>query len=201
MVARWRNCGAWWRPSPVAAVTRGGAFGRVAAELGLQLDEVGEDVGLAAQLVGDHRRLAGDRGNHGDPHAAALNGLDQGAEVAVTREQHHLVDVLGELHGVHGELDVHVALDLAAAGGVDELLGRLGDDGVAVVVEPVDQRPDRGVLLILDDRGVVERPQQRPAALKLLQQALVIDVEAQSFRRRVEIGSIDEERDLVGRGR
>src|SRR3954468_12311906 len=46
----------------VTAVTRGGAFGRVAAELGLQLDEVGEDVGLAAQLVGDHRRLAGDRG-------------------------------------------------------------------------------------------------------------------------------------------
>src|SRR5690349_19368983 len=40
----------------IAAVARSGAFGRVAAELGLQLDEVGEDVGLAAQLVGDHRR-------------------------------------------------------------------------------------------------------------------------------------------------
>src|SRR3954471_4213325 len=49
----------------LAAVTRGGAFGRVAAELGLQLDEVGEDVGLAAQLVGDHRRLARDGGDHG----------------------------------------------------------------------------------------------------------------------------------------
>src|SRR5438128_5275248 len=35
----------------LGAITRGGAFGRVAAELGLQLDEVGEDVGLAAQLV------------------------------------------------------------------------------------------------------------------------------------------------------
>ncbi|MCK1341131.1 hypothetical protein IVB38_35325 [Bradyrhizobium sp. 38] len=33
------------------ATTQGGAFGRVAAELGLQLDEVGEDVGLAAQLA------------------------------------------------------------------------------------------------------------------------------------------------------
>src|SRR5262245_8670649 len=38
----------------IAAVTGSGAFGWVAAELGLQLDEVGEDVGLAAQFVGDH---------------------------------------------------------------------------------------------------------------------------------------------------
>jgi hypothetical protein len=45
--------------------------------------------------------------------------------------------MLGELHRVHRELDVHVAPDLAAAASVDEFLGRLGDDGVAVVVEPV----------------------------------------------------------------
>ena len=105
--------------------------------------------------------------------------------------------MLGELHGIDGELDVHVALDLAAAGGVDKLLGRLGDDGVAVVIEPVDQRADRGKFLILDDRGVVERPQQRPTALEFLQKALIIDVEAESFRRRVEIGPIDEERDVI----
>src|SRR3954464_8578358 len=67
----------------VAAVTRGGAFGRVAAGTGLQLDEVGEDVGLAAQLVGDHRRLARDSGTHGDPHAAALKALAQGPKVAI----------------------------------------------------------------------------------------------------------------------
>ena len=34
----------------------------------------------------------------------------------------------GDLHGIDRELDVHVALDLAAAGLVDEFLGRLGDD-------------------------------------------------------------------------
>jgi geranylgeranyl pyrophosphate synthase len=82
-------------PLALAAITRGGAFGRVAAELGPELDEIGEDVGLAAQLVGDHRRLAGDGGDRGDPHAAALDGLDQGTEVAVAREQHHPIDVLG----------------------------------------------------------------------------------------------------------
>src|SRR3954464_4762741 len=55
----------FWQVSTRFTITRGGAFGRVPTELGLQLDKVGEDVGLAAQLVGDHRRLACDRGNHG----------------------------------------------------------------------------------------------------------------------------------------
>jgi hypothetical protein len=58
-------------------------FGRVATELGLQLHEVGEDVGLAPQLIGDHRRLARNRGNHRDPDTAALYRLDQRAEIAV----------------------------------------------------------------------------------------------------------------------
>ena len=43
----------------LAAVTRGRAFGGVAAELGLQLDEVGEDVGLAAH----HRRRSSAAGS------------------------------------------------------------------------------------------------------------------------------------------
>src|SRR5207247_1785198 len=76
------------------------------------------------------------------------------------------------------KLDIHVALDLAAAGGVDEFLGRLGDDGVAVVVKPVDQRADRGIFLILDDGRVIESAEQGAAALEFLEQALVIDLEA-----------------------
>src|ERR1700748_3584171 len=37
---------------------RSRAFGRVAAELGLQFHEVGEDVGLTPQFIGNHRWLA-----------------------------------------------------------------------------------------------------------------------------------------------
>jgi cytochrome c len=44
-----------------------------------------------------------------------------------------------------------LGLDLAAAAGVDELLDRFGDDGVAVVVEPVDQGTDRKVIPISGD--------------------------------------------------
>src|SRR5262249_53577085 len=74
--------------------------------------------------------------------AAPRNRLDQRAKVAVAREQHHVIDRACDLHGIDRELDVHVALDLAPAGLIDEFFGRLGDDAIAVVVEPVDQRSD-----------------------------------------------------------
>ena len=106
-----------------------------------------------------------------------------------------MVDVGRELERVDRELDVHVALDLAPAGRVDELLGRLGHDAVAVIVEPVDQRPDRGVFLVLDQRRVVKCPHQIAAALEFLQQPLVVDIETEGFCRRVEVGAVDKEGD------
>ena len=123
---------------------------RIAAELGLQLREVREDVGLAPQFVGDHRRLARYRRNHRNADAATLDCLDKGAESSVAGEQNHLVDLTGEIHGIDGKLDVHVSLDLAATAGVRELLHRLGDYGVAVVTEPICQRAERGIFLIFD---------------------------------------------------
>src|SRR6202012_2364253 len=95
--------------------------------------------------------------------------------------------------------DVHVALHLAAAAGVDEFLGRLRDDGVAVVVEPVDQGTDRRIFLIFDDRGVIERAQQGSTALEFLEQTLVVNVEAERLGGCVEVGAINKERDLIGR--
>ncbi len=185
----------------LAMIARSRALRRVAAQLGLQFDQIGKHIRLPAQLVRDHRRLAGDRGNHGDADAAALHGLDQRAEIAVAGEQHDLVDMFGKLHGIDGELDVHVALHLAAAGLVDELLGRLGDHGVAVVVQPVDQRTNRRVFLILDNCGVVECADQCPPTLKFAQQSFVVDVKTQGFGSRVKIGPIDKKRNLVGGSR
>jgi hypothetical protein len=54
-----------------------------------------------------------------------------------------VIDRGGDFHGIDRKLDVHIAFDLAAAGLIDKFLGRLGDDAVAIVVEPIDQRPDR----------------------------------------------------------
>jgi hypothetical protein len=74
----------------------------------------------------------------------------------------------------------------------------LGDHGVAVVIEPVDQGANRGIFLIFNDRGVIERAHQRAAALKFLEKALVVDVEAERLGGRIQVGAIDKERDLVG---
>jgi hypothetical protein len=115
---------------------------RIAPDAGHQLREVNEFVGLPPQLVGHHRRLGRDRRDDGDAHALALHRLDQRTEVAVAREQHHLVDMRRHLHRRDREFDIHVALDLPPSRGIDEFLGRFGHDGIAVVIEPVDQRAD-----------------------------------------------------------
>jgi hypothetical protein len=192
-VARRRSCAAASRGS-----REGRAVGSVAAELGPQLREVREEVGLAPQFVRDHRRVARYRRNHRNADAAPLNCLDKGAERSVAREQNHLVNLTGELHGIDGKLDVHVSLELAAAAGVRELFHRLGDHGVAVVTEPICQRAQRGIFLIFTDCRVVERAQQRPSAFKFFEEALVVDLEAEGPRSCMQVGAIDKKRDMIG---
>src|SRR5262249_36364114 len=48
----------------------------------------------------------------------------------------------------------------------------------------------------LDHRRIVERAQQVAARLELAQQTLVVDIEAQRLGGRVEVGTVDEQRDL-----
>src|SRR5260221_6092585 len=100
---------------------------RIAPELWLQVRKINEDVGLTPQFVSHDRRLAGNGRDDGNVDAAALHRFQQRAEVPIAREQKHLVDMIGELHRTDGELDIHVALHLAGAPGVEELLGWLGD--------------------------------------------------------------------------
>ncbi|MDT4877196.1 hypothetical protein FQZ97_1126970 [compost metagenome] len=108
-----------------------------------------------------------------------------------------MIDRLGLLHRVDGQLDIHVALDLAAAERVGEFLGCLGDNLVAVVIEPVDQRADRGVFLIFDKRGVVVGAQKIAALLEGLEEFSVVDIEAECPGCRVEICAVDEEGDFL----
>jgi hypothetical protein len=100
-----------------------------------------------------------------------------------------------ELEHLDRELDVHIALDPAAPGRVGEFLGGLGNDPVAVIVEPVDQRADRGIFLALDQRGEIECSDQVAAPLEFLEQATIVHVETKLLRRSIEVGAIDKERD------
>ena len=55
------------------------------------------------KFVGDQRRLTRNRRNDGHPDPTTLQRLDQRAEIAVTGEQHNLVDVFSELQGIDRE--------------------------------------------------------------------------------------------------
>jgi hypothetical protein len=93
---------------------------------------------------------------------------------------------------------VHIAFEFAAALAIIKLFGGFGDDGVAVVIQPVDQRADRRKLLIFNDCRILERAQNRAAALEFLQQAFVVDIETERPGCRVKICAIDEQRNIVG---
>jgi hypothetical protein len=54
-----------------------------------------------------------------------------------------MVDILRQLQGVHGQFDVHVSLQLPAPGGINEFFRRLGNDRVAIVVQPIEERAYR----------------------------------------------------------
>ena len=150
---------------------------------------------MPPKLVGDHRGLRPDGRHDGDADTFALHRFDQPPEVAVAGEEHDMIELFGHLQHVDGQLDVHVALDLASTGGVGEFLGRLGDHGVAVVVEPIDQRPNRGVFLIFHQGCVVISAHEATVLVEDLVEPPIIDVKTQGPGRGVEIGAVDEERD------
>jgi hypothetical protein len=59
---------------------------RIAADTGCQLRQIEKFVRLTSQFVCYHGRLGGDRGNDGHAHPAALQGFDEGPEIAVAGE-------------------------------------------------------------------------------------------------------------------
>ena len=101
----------------------------------------------------------------------------------------------GEVEHIDRHLDVHAALDPAPAGGVGELLGRLGDHRIAVVAQPIDQRPQRRILLGLQQRRIVVGAHEVGALPEMRQQVLVVHVESQGPGGGVEVGAVDEDGD------
>ena len=70
-------------------------------------------------------------------------------------------------------------------------------DRLAVVVEPVDERAERRVFLIVHHGGVVERAHQTSLGTEEFQQLPVVDVEAKRARRRMKVRAVDENRDAL----
>jgi hypothetical protein len=167
-----------------------------AAYPAFEIPQILKSICLTSQLARDHRRIACYAGNNGNANAPALKRLNQRAESAIAGKQHNLINVTRQLHRIDRELDVHIAFDLAATAGVSEFLGHLSDDRVTVVIEPIEKRPDRGELVVLDDRRVEKGANQRASALEFDQQTLEVDFKAERLACRMQIGTVDKKRDL-----
>ena len=80
-----------------------------------------------------------------------------------------MVEMVGHLHGVDCQFDVHVSLHLAPSKRIDELFRRLCHDCESIVIEPIDQWSYRRILLVLDQCRIIERSDQFSSALKFFQ--------------------------------
>ena len=125
-------------------------------DLRLQFHEVDEDVSLPSQLIGDHWRPAFYRRHDGDANPATLQGFDQRTKIAISGKQDDPIEVIGQRHRVDRKFNAYVALQLTAPLAIVKFFRWFRNNSEAVVVEPIDQRPQREELLILDDHGVIE---------------------------------------------
>ncbi|MCY1366212.1 hypothetical protein D9M69_530950 [compost metagenome] len=136
-------------------------------------------IGLTAQFIRNHCRLCRQSGNDRDLTTLTLQCFGKRTEIAIARENHKMVDSVSKLHGIDGKFNIHIALHLAATGRVGKFLGCLGDNLVAVVIEPIDKRTDRRVFLILNQSRVIIGAQQITAFLEGLQKFPVINIETE----------------------
>ena len=160
-----------------------------------------ELVGHAAQRVRRHRRRGPCRRDNGHPHTDALNIFQKAAEVAIAGEQDGMFDLRREAQHVEGDFHVHVALDAALAGlRVGEFTRQLADDGIAIVIKPVDQRSQRRIFLIFRKSGVIIGADQMCILREIGPHPRIIDIHAECSGRSVEIRSVDKEDSLFPDG-
>jgi hypothetical protein len=77
------------------------------SDLGFKVHQVDKHISLTAQFVCYHRRMSRHARDDRHPRAAALEGFDKRTEIAVSREEHNVINMLGHFHGIDSEFDVH----------------------------------------------------------------------------------------------
>ena len=108
-----------------------------------------------------------------------------------------MVDALRHFHHIDRKLDIHIAFNPPPPLRIGVFFQRLGDHGKAIIVKPIDQRPQGRELLLLGQRGIIKRAHQEALAGKQLQQTLIIDIELQAFGGPIEVGAVYENRNLL----
>jgi hypothetical protein len=119
-----------------------------------------------SQVCGDHRKS----------NPATLRGGNEYSKVAIARKQYDFVNVLGKLNRIDGKFNAE--LILAPAGSFGEFC-RLGDNGEAIVSEPVEQGPERRGLTLVEHRRVIVGAYDLATTLKFAKKTLKIKIEAE----------------------
>src|SRR5579863_1623096 len=103
--------------------------------------------------------------------------------------------MFSQLHCIYGKIDPQVAaFYFPSTTRIDVFLRSLRDDRITVIVEPIDKRSDSRMVLIFNDRRIVEGPDQSASAGKHRKQTLIVDVKTNCFDRAVKVWSVNKER-------
>jgi hypothetical protein len=99
-----------------------GSICDIATDPRLKVCKIDKCISCSSQLICAEGRLTYDARDHSDPYASALNCLNKGAEIAITRKEQNMIDVSCQFHSIDRELDVHVSFAFATTFGVCECL-------------------------------------------------------------------------------
>ena len=163
-----------------------------------EIDKIDELICLPAQFIGNHRGVGSESRHYGDAGAVLLQGSYQRFEVAIPREQHHVVQEAPQPHRVDGKLDVDLAPRLPTLT-VPVLLRRLGDRRVPIVLEPIDERAERVRPVVVDQRRIIERAHELGLLAKHMQQPLEVDAEAERSTGGVKVRAVNENPEALAR--
>ena len=123
----------------------------VAFHVRCEIGEIDELVGLAAKFVSDRRSAALERRDDGHALALPLKRRNEVAKCAVAREQDDVIGRAGEFERVDGQFDSHVGIDVLASIRCGSHPCGFRHQRKTIVVEPVDQRPVRCDLILLNN--------------------------------------------------
>jgi hypothetical protein len=99
---------------------------------------------------------------------------------------------------VDGQFNAHVGVDMLAPVSSSAQARFFGDEREAVIIKPVNEWLDGGVLIVHDHGGVVERPEKMTALLKKIFQLAEVNIQTRRPRDAMQVRPIyEEDRTLI----
>ena len=69
-------------------------------------------------------------------------------------------------HNIDGDFSIHITLELTLSERIGKFSRRPGDDCVAIIIQPVDNRPNRRMFRLVRECGMIDRANKTAFWLK-----------------------------------